>query len=254
MIYKLEWFNENTGWKGKNCTESNCIIKSCVNNGQCISVFENSLNQTDYRCACPAGYFGDQCEFLDKNPCLLSPCKIGEDCVQSSVDLSSFSCVKSADFCERVKPCNNNSECIFFKEKNTFECKCLNGAQQCDLVLVPELNATTLGPLSANSNPKVLTADLTESIKTAQADTKLQPEIPKLGFNFDNVGQFIFNFKLSLSLDLIWKLILNFKFQALSYSPGWSSRPSCNCFYDNCCLLWNKSQVLINKINWIFSK
>ena len=31
-----------------------------------------------------------------------------------------------------MKPCNNNSECIYFKENNTFYCKCQNGASECE--------------------------------------------------------------------------------------------------------------------------
>lgn len=132
-----------------------------------------------------------------------------------------------ANFCERMKPCNLNSECIYSKENNTFFCRCLNGAATCDDFSINENNFINSEPIennaesvlkkindkgvdmsissssafSSSSSAEVTTSinekidDSSSSItieenldaKAAQAENKPQSDIPKLGFNLDNV-------------------------------------------------------------------
>lgn len=119
------------GWRGRNCSEKNCLLNPCQNGGVCTLGYNNQTDQIDYRCSCPSGLYGEQCEYTD--PCDSSPCGIDEDCVISTTDISrNYLCVKAVNFCERMRPCNNNSECIYYKKNNTFYCRCLNGASNCD--------------------------------------------------------------------------------------------------------------------------
>jgi hypothetical protein len=131
------------------------------------------------------------------------------------------------NFCERMKPCNLNSECIYSKENNTFFCRCFNGAATCD-DLVPSENVINNEPnennvenvlkklsekatdisvsyssaFSSSSSAEVTTSlneksdDTSSSLsieenldaKLSQAENKPQSDIPKLGFNLDNVN------------------------------------------------------------------
>lgn len=50
------------GWKGKNCTEKNCLLKPCVNEGVCTAIYENVTNQIEYKCICPVSVYGEQCQ------------------------------------------------------------------------------------------------------------------------------------------------------------------------------------------------
>lgn len=59
------------GWKGRNCSEKNCLLLSCLNEGVCTSTYNNLTFQMDYRCACPPGHYGNQCEFKGKYYSLL---------------------------------------------------------------------------------------------------------------------------------------------------------------------------------------
>ena len=124
--------------------------------------------------------------FVDFDPCLSNPCGIGEDCMQSTDGTLAYVCVSSTNFCERMKPCNNNSECIYTKENNTFYCRCLNGASNCDSVIGIDVTVSLATPA-----PKQI--DRGDLVKSVQADTKPQADIPKLGFNFENVS-LLFNF------------------------------------------------------------
>ncbi len=56
----------NEGWKGFNCSERNCLLKPCLNQGVCTATYENVTNQMDYKCACPVDHYGEQCEFQSK--------------------------------------------------------------------------------------------------------------------------------------------------------------------------------------------
>lgn len=51
------------GWRGRNCTEKNCKLKTCLNGGSCLSTYLNVTNQMEYVCSCQNGYSGEQCEF-----------------------------------------------------------------------------------------------------------------------------------------------------------------------------------------------
>jgi hypothetical protein len=59
------------GWKGRNCSEKNCLLLSCLNEGVCTSTYNNLTFQMDYRCACPPGHYGNQCELKGKHASML---------------------------------------------------------------------------------------------------------------------------------------------------------------------------------------
>jgi hypothetical protein len=148
---------------------------------------------------------------------------------------NNYACLPN--FCERMKPCNLNSECIYSKENNTFFCRCLNGAPTCDEFsstenvvntesnensivktlndrndLSTDISASSSSAFSSSSSAEVTTSiseksddddDSSTSLtiedgldaKTAQAENKPQLDIPKLGFNLDNVNKLtIFNY------------------------------------------------------------
>ena len=50
----------------------------CVNGGTC----ENT-RPDKYRCTCPEGFSGDNCEVVD-NPCATGPCQHGGTCIDMS--------------------------------------------------------------------------------------------------------------------------------------------------------------------------
>ena len=177
------------GWRGKNCTEKNCLIKSCLNEGVCTSKYDSVNQVMDFRCECPSNYYGDQCELLNLNPCHSNPCSKDEECILQQDN--SFMCVKSLDFCERIKPCNNYSECIYSKDNNTFFCKCLNGKENCDDsdFKIKNLNATI--PVY-NMEPKMTKSESSNSVKIVQEKNRVQPNLSKLKFKSDNVILFYF--------------------------------------------------------------
>jgi len=135
------------------------------------------------------------------NPCLSNPCKPSEDCIQSTEVPSSYYCVQSMNICERIRPCNENSECIYSRENNTFYCRCLNGAAGCDSVY---LSAGVGGSSTPTANsaqplestlvvPKILTGGATQgevanNAQSGNGASRPKPEIPKFGFNYDNVN------------------------------------------------------------------
>ncbi|CAF0728575.1 unnamed protein product [Brachionus calyciflorus] len=172
------------GWKGRNCTEKNCLIKSCLNEGVCTSKYDSVNKVMDFRCECPPNYHGDQCEFLDPNPCVSQPCQNDEECVLQQDN--TFICVKSIDFCERVKPCNNFSECVYSKDNNTFYCKCLNGEKYCDESDYKVKNSSE--PIQIyNMEPKMSGKEITGAIKTAQEEKNTKSQGQKLKFSYDNI-------------------------------------------------------------------
>lgn len=156
--------------------------------------------------------------FLDLNPCSVNPCKSNEECMLTNEGGLGDKFVCLPNFCERMKPCNLNSECIYSKENNTFFCRCLNGAASCDELTetnvdptfktMSDRGSTDATPLSSaafssssSSSSEVPTLNSNESnpdlsssltiedseANTAQGDTKPQSDIPKIGFNLDNV-------------------------------------------------------------------
>lgn len=146
------------------------------------------------------------------------------------------------NICERIRPCNENSECIYSRENNTFYCRCLNGAAGCDSVYLSAAAAGTNNddrnvavaqgtpaaaaaadavsaqpssaaaatPTVANSAqplestivmPKILAGGSGgaqgEVANNAQSGSRPKPEIPKFGFNYDNVRDLKFMFSQS---------------------------------------------------------
>ncbi len=132
------------------------------------------------------------------NPCFSNPCKFGEDCIPSNDGTMSYVC---ESFCDRMKPCNNNSQCIYLKENNTFTCRCLNGASSCDSNSNTDINymttSTMIGSLFTTNlyeekttqfEPKSISNDAVDLPKIPNVDTKSQSsDIPKFGFNYENV-------------------------------------------------------------------
>lgn len=137
--------------------------------------------------------------------------------MQSSNSAGSYYCVQSTNICERIKPCNENSECIYSKENNTFYCRCLNGAPNCDpnsnnllsmssSTMSGMVSLTTSSSSSSSTASNAQTAEstqiepkiLTDVVNKAQSDSKPQPEIPKLGFNYDNVIKNLFTYLITI--------------------------------------------------------
>lgn len=118
-----------------------------------------------------------------------NPCKASEDCIQSTDSPTSYYCVQSMNICERIRPCNENSECIYSRENNTFYCRCLNGAAGCDTVYISSTpTASVVIPESTFVVPKILSGEV---VNNAQSNSRPQTEIPKFGFNYDNVRMII---------------------------------------------------------------
>jgi hypothetical protein len=102
-----------------------------------------------------------------------------------------------------MKPCNNNSECVYSKENNTFYCRCLNGAANCDALVnlsgmtatVPpaqptpsyEYTTTTQVVFKAAAPPTVDISDLAKTVVQSGDKSNQSSDIPKLGFNYENV-------------------------------------------------------------------
>jgi hypothetical protein len=175
----------------------------------------------------------DNVAFFPEDPCDSSPCGHDEDCLISTADLGKqYVCVKSINFCERMKPCNNRSECIYFKKNNTFYCRCLNGATSCNhedveipttqkpavhhkkvAVIVPNNHISfkkkhekvsdkgsykIIDSLSTSTtkadmvftwqvNYTVVNMTTATSAKDTLRISNAESEIPKFGFNHDNV-------------------------------------------------------------------
>jgi hypothetical protein len=102
-----------------------------------------------------------------------------------------------------MKPCNNNSQCIYLKENNTFTCRCLNGASSCDSDVISFMTTSTMTGSLLSTNllpeqttqqfePKSIPNDVIDFPKTPNVDTKSQSsDIPKFGFNYENVEFYI---------------------------------------------------------------
>ncbi len=122
------------------------------------------------------------------------------------------------NICDRMKPCNKNSECIFFKKNNTFTCRCFNGANSCDEDLNNEqttLDTTQLDNIKQIQDAIVLNESSEQQIQESslssyeytmlnlntnanrlkddkyridKQDGKFSAEqIPSFGFNYDNL-------------------------------------------------------------------
>lgn len=51
-----------------------CVSSPCLNGGKCVNTKES------YRCDCPLGYKGGNCE-IEINECLALPCYLDSTCV-----------------------------------------------------------------------------------------------------------------------------------------------------------------------------
>uniref|UniRef100_A0AAQ5YM47 Slit homolog 3 (Drosophila) n=1 Tax=Amphiprion ocellaris TaxID=80972 RepID=A0AAQ5YM47_AMPOC len=103
-----------------------CLAAPCQNNGTCVSDAVGS-----YRCTCPYGFKGQDCE-IPINACISFPCSNGGTCHIQPGHEDHFSCVCPPGFegqrCE-INPddcedndCENNSTCI--DGVNNYTCIC----------------------------------------------------------------------------------------------------------------------------------
>uniref|UniRef100_A0A3B5AXB8 Slit homolog 3 protein-like n=1 Tax=Stegastes partitus TaxID=144197 RepID=A0A3B5AXB8_9TELE len=103
-----------------------CLAAPCQNNGTCVSDAVGS-----YRCTCPYGFKGQDCE-VPINACISFPCSNGGTCHIQPGQEDHFSCVCPPGFegqrCE-INPddcedndCENNSTCI--DGVNNYTCVC----------------------------------------------------------------------------------------------------------------------------------
>ncbi|XP_076369513.1 agrin-like isoform X2 [Tachypleus tridentatus] len=68
----------------RNCSDNHCNSMPCQNGGTCTAASEDS-----YRCSCPQGYSGEQCE-VSLSPCTSNPCAQGATCAE--LPQGGFSC------------------------------------------------------------------------------------------------------------------------------------------------------------------
>jgi hypothetical protein len=140
------------------------------------------------------------------NPCESNPCGSDHECITSEVT-GGYGCIPSKNLCERLKPCNNNSECVYSKESNTFDCRCLNGAKSCD----EELEDGKGSILRNEVIEGLLSGNVTSTNETRVDMTNQDVEIPKVGFNYDNVNLEHENIKLVFTYSSF--ILVFYKFQ-----------------------------------------
>ncbi|XP_078483162.1 uncharacterized protein LOC108949319 isoform X2 [Ciona intestinalis] len=127
--YVNPFSNIKGGWVDDDCTRTKyyicqrglCARRPCQNNGTCVAM------ETNYRCDCPPGYIGGNCEI---DLCASNPCQNKGTCNKIPANYT-CSCVKGFggrncenDFCLPT-PCQNNGTCI--RKTNDYECKCEPG-------------------------------------------------------------------------------------------------------------------------------
>uniref|UniRef100_A0A8D0L6P3 Slit guidance ligand 3 n=1 Tax=Sphenodon punctatus TaxID=8508 RepID=A0A8D0L6P3_SPHPU len=124
-----------------------CLSNPCRNNGTC-----NNDPAEFYRCTCPFGYKGRDCN-MPINACIQNPCQNGGTCHLTAANKDGFSCSCPLGYegerCE-INPddcedndCENNSTCV--DGINNYVCLCPPNytGELCDEVInqcVPELN------------------------------------------------------------------------------------------------------------------
>ena len=100
-------------------------ISPCLNNGTCINL------EGSYRCNCPPGFTGINCE-SDVDECLSAPCKFGGTCVntvgsyfcQCPPGRSGKNCDGDYDECVN-NPCINGGTC--YNNEGSYSCFCPPG-------------------------------------------------------------------------------------------------------------------------------
>ncbi|XP_025830978.1 protein jagged-1b [Agrilus planipennis] len=116
----------DTNWGGILCDQdlNYCgTHEPCLNGGTC----ENTAPDA-YRCTCPEGFSGINCEVVD-NPCAPAPCHHGGTCIEAG---GSFSCQCVSGWtgptcdidineCESA-PCQNGGTCLDLED--AFSCEC----------------------------------------------------------------------------------------------------------------------------------
>ncbi|XP_032229293.2 uncharacterized protein LOC5505030 [Nematostella vectensis] len=132
-----------SGFDGMRCevTKSACKARPCLNGGICVDLTNDNgtlldgvifLNTSDFRCVCPKGYAGINCDKLVlRNPCHNHPCVNGGTCFDDTnsqgLSLKLLNALDYRCFCEinfsgkncqiprppcQSSPCQNGGLCI----------------------------------------------------------------------------------------------------------------------------------------------
>ena len=114
-----------SNYSGKNCDILNyCNSAPCLNGGECFNT------NSSYRCMCPPGFAGAQCQ-NQINYCDPNPCQNGGTCQQWG--FFGYMCSCSANYtgqhCEAINYCNtNNQPCLndgkCFNTRKSYLCEC----------------------------------------------------------------------------------------------------------------------------------
>ncbi|KAE8746236.1 hypothetical protein FOCC_FOCC007108 [Frankliniella occidentalis] len=128
----------------KGCMDKDeCLDKPCENGGHCF----NEDPRTRYRCECPDGFWGENCELVQEGQTLkLSMGALAAILVCLLVILSicpagfrvqGHQCVNENE-CEEWKPCMNGGTCIDYDDDRRYECLCSRGftGLDCELELL----------------------------------------------------------------------------------------------------------------------
>ena len=118
------------GHVGHSCSaQLTCVDRPCRNGGTCT--YLQISGKIEYRCSCPSGYSGAQCQNR-VGPCGSSPCKNNGNCVNTG---NSYECQCSHRYqgrhCEidtqpcLSSPCYHGAQCI--ELYNDFRCDCPAG-------------------------------------------------------------------------------------------------------------------------------